>query len=142
MKRNEKKAKDRWEYVSERLCNSDYPIYNEEHELERAFDAGVKWCEEHPNWISVEDALPPRNTFFNFCHIKKEHIEKFNLKDKELDTSISCLVACNGDLLGFSYYNYKERKWLDGSGEGITHWMPMPAPPRVITEQKNKNNEK
>lgn len=85
---------------------------------------------EPAGWISVEDELPPRNTFFNFCQFKKEHIEKFNLKDKELDTSISCLVACNGDLLGFSYYNYKERKWLDGSGEGITHWMPLPEPPR------------
>lgn len=49
MTRDEKKAKDRWEYVSDRLCNSDYPIYNEEHELESAFDAGVKWADQNPD---------------------------------------------------------------------------------------------
>lgn len=103
MTRDEKKAKDRWEYVSDRLCNSDYPIYNEEHELESAFDAGVKWCEEHPNWISVEDELPKEEGRYIFYD----------------------------EILGPQVSTYYEGCTLVSS---ITHWMPLPSPPRKESE--------
>ena len=118
MTRDEKKAKDRWEYVSDRLCNSDYPIYNEEHELDSAFDAGVKWADSHPNWVSVEDEPPPtynKNGNTNFVFVCKE----------------GCLD------IGVAHYEHATKEWILDFGRChiFTHWMPLPAPPKEGGEQ-------
>ena len=68
MTRQEEKNKARFEYVSKRLANPDYPTYNDEYELECAYDAAVKWAEQHPHWISVEDELPKENGRYLFYH--------------------------------------------------------------------------
>lgn len=97
--------------------------------LRAAYLAGADYALDiyRPRWISVEDELPPRDTFFNISKMKKEHIEKFNLKDKELDTSIGCLVVIRGGMLGLSNYNYQTKAWGIACGEEITHWMPLPS---------------
>lgn len=84
-----------------------------------------------PHWISVEDELPPRDTFFNISNIKIEDIEKYGLKDRELDTSIGCLVVICGGVLGLANYNYKEKAWSTACCDEVTHWMPLPQPPTV-----------
>ena len=118
MTRDEKKAKDRWEYVSERLCNSDYPIYNEEHELESAFDAGAEWADAHPHWISVKDRKP-----------KLKHSED-NMKYSDT------VIVTNGKFRTSARWLYSTwggwYGWYDDGDEelkGITHWMHMPQPP-------------
>lgn len=95
-----------------------------------------------PHWTSVEDELPPRDTFFNISNIKIEDIEKYGLKDRELDTSIGCLVVIRGGMLGLSNYNYQAKAWGIACGEEITHWMPLPQPPVVSNSEKTGNNEK
>lgn len=80
-----------------------------------------------PRWISVEEALPPRDTFFNISKIKNEDIEKYGLKDRELDTSIGCLVVICGGMLGLANYNYKEKAWSTACYDEVTHWMPLPS---------------
>ena len=96
----------------------------------QATQMAINALEKSPHWISVEDELPPRDTFFNMSKMKKEHIEKFNLKDKELDTSIGCLVVIRGGMLGLSNYNYQAKAWGIACGEEITHWLPMPQAPK------------
>lgn len=49
MTREEEKKKARWEYVSKRLANPDFPTYNAEYELETAFDKGAEWADAHPD---------------------------------------------------------------------------------------------
>lgn len=49
MTRQEEKNKARFEYVSKRLANPDYPTYNAEYELEAAFDKGAEWADAHPD---------------------------------------------------------------------------------------------
>lgn len=49
MTREEERNKARWEYVSKRLANPDFPTYNAEYELESSFDKGAKWADEHPS---------------------------------------------------------------------------------------------
>jgi hypothetical protein len=49
MTREEEKNKARFEYVSKRLANPDYPTYNDEYELECAYDAGTMWADAHPD---------------------------------------------------------------------------------------------
>lgn len=53
MTREEEKNKARFEYVSKRLANPDFPTYNAEYELEAAFDEGAKWADEHPKQIEI-----------------------------------------------------------------------------------------
>lgn len=108
----------------------------------QATQMAIAALEKSPHWISVEDELPPRDTFFNMSKMKKEHIEKFNLEDKELDTSIGCLVVIRGGMLGLSNYNYQAKAWGIACGEEITHWMPLPQPPVVSNSEKTGNNEK
>lgn len=48
MTREEVKNKARFEYVSKRLANPDFPTYNAEYELEAAFDEGAEWADQHP----------------------------------------------------------------------------------------------
>lgn len=105
MKRQELKAKDRWEYVSSRLVNSDYPIYNEEHELELAFDEGAQWADAHPHWISVDDEMP---------------------KDGECVATINTVGVKD-------VRHYSHGKWYSNFGneyDDITHWMRLPAEPK------------
>lgn len=83
-----------------------------------------------PRWISVEESLPPRDTFFNISIIKNEDIEKYGLKDRELDTSIGCLVVICGGMLGLANYNYKEKAWSTACCDEVTHWMLLPQPPK------------
>lgn len=108
----------------------------------QATQMAIAALEKYPHWISVGDELPPRDTFFNMSKMKKEHIEKFNLKDKEYDTSIGCLVVIRGGMLGLSNYNYQAKAWGIACGEEITHWMPLPQPPVDSNSEKTGNNEK
>lgn len=48
MTREEEKNKARFEYVSKRLANPDFPTYNAEYELEAAFDKGAMWADQYP----------------------------------------------------------------------------------------------
>lgn len=107
-------------------------------EIMQALAFALRWADAHPRWISVEDELPPRDTFFNISKMKKEHIEKFNLKDKELDTSIGCLVVIRGGMLGLANYNYKEKAWSTACCDEVTHWMPLPEAP-LVTDLNKKD---
>jgi len=68
----------------------------------------------HPNWISVEDELPP------------PHYEGANSTD--------FVLVYDGFDLEFGYYDFEQKNW---HGEDckemmfdVTHWMPLPQPPR------------
>ena len=118
MIREEEKNKARWEYVSKRLANPDFPTYNEEYELEAAWDEGAKWADSHPQWISVEDEMPPCNVFVLTC----DGQENENL------------LMLGGD-----------GRWYDkavGLHRNITHWMALPQPPNVSTESDKEVTRK
>lgn len=76
-----------------------------------AWYAAVKWADEHPNWISVEDELPPENG--------------------KTQQSIS-VWATNGIIACEMRYNFDTKKWTDMWGDpfDVTHWMPLPTLPR------------
>ena len=83
-------------------------------EIMQALAFALRWCDEHPAWISVEDELPPKTGFYN--------------------------VVLNGDAYSLWYYqsiNEWAEIYADEAGylqsrkiEGITHWMPLPQPPK------------
>ena len=66
-----------------------------------------------PRWISVEDELPP-----------------IDEKSFNGDWSINVLVAgTDDDTIGIDFYDYGHNEWVS-SIDPITHWMPMPKPPK------------
>jgi len=75
-----------------------------------AIDFGV----QHPNWISVEDELPP-------------HRNKSNHKF-ENDFSVNCFVS-DGKDVDTGYYDYRLRKWNCEFLTNVVYWY-CPQPPR------------
>ena len=71
----------------------------------------AKWLDQHPNWISVEDELPKENG--------------------KTQQSVS-VWATDGLTSGEFRYNFDTKTWTDMWGDpfDVTHWMPLPQPPR------------
>ena len=72
---------------------------------------GYQYAQTHPNWISVEDELPPENG--------------------KTQQSIN-VWATDGLTSGEFRYNFETQTWTDMWGDpfDITHWIPCPQPPR------------
>lgn len=78
---------------------------------ERAYQHGWQDADQHPNWIPVEDELPPENG--------------------KTQQSIS-VWATDGLTSGEFRYNFDTKTWTDMWGDpfDIIFWMPLPQPPR------------
>lgn len=68
-----------------------------------AFKMGAEWADSHPHWISVEDELPKDS-----CYI---------------------LVTSRGIVHHWRYGVLESADVLKNM-YGITHWMPLPQPPK------------
>ena len=76
-------------------------------EIMQALAFALRWCNEHPHWISVEDELPDKYDTY--------------------------LVATDGNVVEVSLYDIDG--WHNWSGGKTTHWMLLPAPPKKGAEQ-------
>ena len=82
-------------------------------EIMQALAFALRWCDQHPNWISVKDELPPK-------------------ENPPLTLSVNVL-ATNGNFIHKDYYDHSIKLWVravDWSIENITHWMPLPELPK------------
>ena len=70
------------------------------------------YLEGKHNWIPVEERLPKEN----------EEVLAYNAENEEV-------IACD-------YHHKMFHCWPETFGKSITHWMPMPQPPR-----KEANND-
>lgn len=77
-------------------------------DFEAGAEHGYQYAQTHPNWISVEEKLPPRaeNSFIFSDYV---------------------LVCDNIGYMDTTRYNFEKNRWdwLDN----VTHWMPI-VPPR------------
>lgn len=66
--------------------------------------------QEHPMdyWVPVKKGLPKRNNTDRFSEM--------------------VLVCTLDELIDTSYYDFEKKEW--GWMSNITHWMPLPKPPR------------
>lgn len=87
---------------------------NAEPDIIDAYSDGVLYGWNNPNWISVEDRLPK----------EKQKVLVYMPADERCDHEYICEAL----------YNYAWHGWEDADEpielEGITHWMPLPQPPR------------
>lgn len=79
--------------------------------VENACVEMAEWVDQHPQWIPVEEELPPENG--------------------KTQQSIS-VWATNGLTSGEFRYNFDTKTWTDMWGDpfDITHWIQLPQPPR------------
>lgn len=88
--------------IAQHLPNKKY--------CEEDFITGAQWADEHPHWISVEDELP----------IDYEPV----------------LAVVGGNHFAFVGICLNKKTWYceiqNKATEiiGITHWMPLPQPPK------------
>ena len=90
--------------------------------VEKAFIEGAKWADEHPKspWISVKEELP--------CDEKDMVIEI--LAGIELRTK-KVLVLLEDGIIGITYmYSFPPYGWHWNINDVITHWFPIPEPPK------------
>lgn len=81
-------------------------------EIMQALAFALRWCEEHPHWISVVDELP-----------KKE----------------GWILICSYSDVDMWYYNGQTAKDLVDYAS-ITHWMPLPKMP-VLSNSGNTGKD-
>ena len=81
-------------------------------EIMQALAFALRWCEEHPQWISVEDELPPLK-------------QRVLIYDEDEDVMIV-------DERWVDYYNNSNTGtgWEWSSELDPTHWMPLPQVPK------------
>ena len=108
MIREDKRA---YNYASDRLANDDYPVYSDEYELELAYKAGIEDAKNHPNWISVEDELPPLN---------QDVLVVFG-------TNQDNAIGMDRIIQNIENNGYEDWELFTG----ITHWMPLPQAPKI-----------
>lgn len=89
-------------------------------EIIQALSFALRWCDEHPHWISVEDELP-----------------KINPNDSEWWYSDDVIVALRDGSIAVGRYERDnsacEHYWILYGVEKeliVTHWMPTPQPPK------------
>lgn len=82
-------------------------------EILHALAFALRWCDEHPHWISVEDELPEQNKW----------LLTYN------GTSINLLMfAGNGGWYDHSVAQHRN----------ITQWMALPSPPEHFADVSKK----
>ena len=77
-------------------------------EIIQALAFALRWCDEHPQWISVEDELPE-------------------------ETQWVLVYGATSELapIDTSYFDSKST-WEE---LGVTHWMPLPETPKKGGEE-------
>ena len=67
---------------------------------------GAEWADQHPHWISVEEIQPKEDEWFlGYSPLKSP------LSSMKIDV-----------------YNFNSNGLIEA--HGITHWMPLPLPPK------------
>ena len=125
MTREEEINNASYTYWANNYANIEF-IDEEERELhtqdiQESFINGAEWADAHPQWISVEDKLPPGRQL-----------------EGTLSLSIDCVVYIDRRGMGIpdvrrALYDYNEKRWRYSHWSPkhkVTHWMPLPAPPK------------
>ena len=83
-------------------------------EIMQALAFALRWCDEHPHWISVKEQLPP-----------KEAVEDEFITDMSID-----VLATDGKTIHICFYDHILERWLYGDFwqlDNISYWMYLPS---------------
>jgi hypothetical protein len=74
---------------------------------------GYQYAQTHPNWIKIEDGLPPH---------RNQTTHKF-----ENDFSVNCFVS-DGKDIDIGYYDYRLHKWNCEFLSNVVYWYRPQSP--------------
>ena len=82
-------------------------------EIMQALAFALRWCDAHPNWISVEDELPQETNMYIVVH-----------------HNVVCTMWWYDGLEEWAEIFVDECEYLQSRKmDGVTHWQHLPAPP-------------
>lgn len=76
------------------------------------FEMGAEWADEHPHWISVDDELPPI----------RQGVIAYNGVTNRI-----AWVLEDGSWIADTHKEWERNCFKQYP---VTHWMPLPAPPK------------
>jgi hypothetical protein len=97
--------------------------------LNKAFELAIAALREQPRWISVEERLPELCGHYIV-------VVKYNHKRDEKEAVTDIDIATWGETVslvtGIRTFEWTSmlNDWDEGNGAEITHWMPLPEPPK------------
>lgn len=91
------------------------------------FKEGIEWADNHPksSWISIKDDLPcnyPNNIHFGFT-------DRVLTTNGKINIFIALMKNINNEWVWYSDDNFDV-------SHVVTHWMPLPQPPKEYFEIK------
>ena len=112
------------DYVNYLLDKQEY--HNEkytEYDIKQAFEKGAQWADANPKspWISVKDDLPCNHSDLVLTY----NDIPFSTKRVLVMTDIHTLFLCD-----MKKDNGRGWIWNYLTKDKITHWMPIPEPPK------------
>lgn len=94
-------------------------------EIIHALAFALRWCDEHPHWIIVEDELPKETNMYIVVH-----------------HNVVCTMTWYDNLKEWADIYVDENECVQSRQmDGVTHWMPLPEPPEKLSslERIGKN---
>jgi hypothetical protein len=83
-------------------------------DIEDAFIEGAWWADSHPHWISVEDEMPKETNMYIVVHY-----------------NVVCTMWWYDGVEEWAEIYVDENEDIQSRRmENITHWMPLPQPPK------------
>lgn len=105
-------------HVIKRYDTSDNPRYFNDNACMKDFISGANWERERDKWISVKDHLPESGQMVLICSGENLFLN--------LNFFIFRRVGDNAP--AFEYYRNGGLLFIEK--DSITHWMPVPIPPK------------
>ena len=95
-----------------------------------AFEAGVEWADGHPRWISVEDELPEKG---DIVIVMQDAYGNIHFTACEFISAMQLCDVTDFHVRSDAYLGITKKAEITLGA--VTHWMPLPQPPKEGGEQ-------
>ena len=95
-----------------------------------AFEAGVEWADRHPRWISVEDELPEKG---DIVIVMQDAYGNIHFTACEFISAMQLCDVTDFHVRSDAYLGITKKAEITLGA--VTHWMPLPQPPKEGGEQ-------
>jgi len=99
-------------------------------EIIHALAFALKWCNAHPNWISVEDELPEKG---DIVIVMQDAYGNIHFTACEFISAMQLCDVTDFHVRSDAYLGITKKAEITLGA--VTHWMPLPEPPKKGGEQ-------
>lgn len=98
--------------------------------LREAFTEGAEWADGHPRWISVEDELPEKG---DIVIVMQDAYGNIHFTACEFISAMQLCDVTDFHVRSDAYLGITKKAEITLGA--VTHWMPLPQPPKEGGEQ-------